>query len=567
MPNATAARCLIPLDSQEPLWEWDIVSDALFLSKGALHCLRLAEAPASMADFLAHIPPHALPELNEQREGVLSGSEGSSLECDYPFDALQVQELLLVLSRSACGRASRVMGRYDVSVALPAYPPLEAKARRAGLPETGLWLYSVPSRGVWLDAACAMLLGESAPASRILLEYDAWTKNLHPADRKLLLRRYRLFIEKKILGESIDDIIRVRMANGQYARRRLHSAVLERDLSGRATLLCGTLQRDERATVVRGGKTDGLLHFALNAVGDGLWDWDVESDTIYYSPRYLAMLGYTSEEFPSHRNSWRSKLHPDDQDKIVSAEEEIIATPRYGDSYESTYRMRRADGKWIWIFGRGCVTRRDAGGRAQHLVGFITNITTAQNERDKLEELVKNDVLTGLRSRTYCNLEAERIEKNHIRPVCAISCDITGLKLINDNLGHAVGDELLARAAQILQQALRLTDCVARMGGDEFVVLLAGCSAEKGQELLRKIQRHFAAQDDAPGQPPLFLSFGLGCAENPDQPLSRALMRADTAMLRHKAAHRKAALHRIRAWIQQHTGKVVHLEDERLCPD
>lgn len=459
------------------------------------------------------------------------------------------------------------MGRYSVSVALPAYPPLEAKARRAGLPETGLWLYSVPSHGVWLDMACAVLLGEPAPTARTLHEYDAWIKNLHPADRKLLLRRYRLFIEKKVLGESIDDIIRVRLANGQYVRRQLHSAVLERDLLGKATLLAGTLQRDERATVVCEGKNDGLLHFALNAVGDGLWDWDVQSGTVYYSPRYLAMLGYTSEDFPPHKDSWKSKLHPDDQDKIVSAQEEIIASPRYGDSYESTYRMRRADGEWIWIFGRGCVTRRDASGRAQHLVGFITNITTAQNERDKLEELVKNDVLTGLRSRAYCNLEAERIEKNHIRPVCAISCDITGLKLINDNLGHAVGDELLARAALILRQALRLTDCVARMGGDEFLVLLAGCSAEKGQELLRKIQWHFAAQDVAPGQPPLFLSFGLGCADSPEQPLSKALSRADTAMLSHKAAHRKAVLQRIRAWIQQHTGKAVDIEDERLCPE
>lgn len=105
-------------------------------------------------------------------------------------------------------------------------------------------------------------------------------------------------------------------------------------------------------------------------------------------------------------------------------------------------------------------------------MNIVTNITTAQTERDRLEELVKNDALTGLRSRAYCNLEAERIEKNNIRPVCVISCDITGLKMVNDNLGHAAGDELLAEAATLAAQASAAYGLRGAHGGDEFVVLL-----------------------------------------------------------------------------------------------
>lgn len=89
------AHCLIPLTSSEPLWEWDIVSDALFLSLGACSRLRLPEPPTRMADFLGYIPPHALPRLNELREGVLSGTAGSCLECDYPFNNQWIQEHLL----------------------------------------------------------------------------------------------------------------------------------------------------------------------------------------------------------------------------------------------------------------------------------------------------------------------------------------------------------------------------------------------------------------------------------------------------------------------------------------
>ena len=273
------------------------------------------------------------------------------------------------------------------------------------------------------------------------------------------------------------------------------------------------------------------------------------------------MLGYEPEQFPAHVNAWKDKIHPDDHDKIVDTQLAVIQSPRYGDSFECTYRMRRADGDWAWLFGRGCVTRRDDNGRACHLVNIVTNITTAQTERDRLEELVKNDALTGLRSRAYCNLEAERIEKNGIRPVCVISCDITGLKMVNDNLGHAAGDELLAEAATLLRKPLRLTDCVARMGGDEFVVLLPGCAPDKGRELLRKIEACFAERNRHPGRMPILAAFGLACSENPEMTLARVMVQADTAMLRQKRAQRKIAHKEIKNWIEARTGHNIRADD------
>ena len=562
LPMSThPAYCLIPLTSSEPLWEWDIVSDALFLSLGACSRLRLPEPPTRMADFLGYIPPHALPRLNELREGVLSGTAGSCLECDYPFNNQWIQEHLLVLARNEKGRASKIMGRFTITPALAGDPAVEAKARQSGLPEVGIWIYSVPSRNVWRDSICAALLGETASGT-YSVSYDNRTTAIHPADRKSLLRRYRLFIEQKFLGESIDDIIRVRLNNGQYARMLVRGSVLERDHTGRATLLAGTLQREEslRPGTLR-SSDDERLHYALDTVGDGLWDWDLRTNAVYYSPRCLAMLGYEPEQFPAHVDAWKDRIHPDDHDKIVDTQLAVIQSPRYGDSFECTYRMRRADGGWAWLFGRGCVTRRDDNGRACHLVNIVTNITTAQTERDRLEELVKNDALTGLRSRAYCNLEAERIEKNGIRPVCVISCDITGLKMVNDNLGHAAGDELLAEAATLLRKPLRLTDCVARMGGDEFVVLLPGCAPDKGRELLRKIEACFAERNRHPGRMPILAAFGLACSENPEMTLARVMVQADTAMLRQKRAQRKIAHKEIKNWIEARTGHNIRADD------
>lgn len=564
LPMSThPAHCLIPLTSSEPLWEWDIVSDALFLSLGACSRLRLPEPPTRMADFLGYIPPHALPRLNELREGVLSGTAGSCLECDYPFNNQWIQEHLLVLARNEKGRASKIMGRFTITPALAGDPAVEAKARQSGLPEVGIWIYSVPSRNVWRDSTCAALLGETASGT-YSVSYDDRTTSIHPADRKSLLRRYRLFIEQKFLGESIDDIIRVRLNNGQYARMLVRGSVLERDHTGRATLLAGTLQREEslRPGTLR-SSDDERLHYALDTVGDGLWDWDLRTNAVYYSPRCLAMLGYTPEQFPAHVNAWKDKIHPDDHDKIVDTQLAVIQSPRYGDSFECTYRLMRADGTWAWILGRGYVTHRDAKGRATRLVGLHTDITTTQGDRAKLEDLVRNDALTGLRSRTFFNMEVERIEQNHIRPVSVIACDVNGLKLINDYLGHATGDTLLADTALLLRRSLRATDCIARMGGDEFTILLPSCPEETALKILFELQRTFEEHNSAPDAMPLLLAFGCASVKSADMPLSRTLVEADREMLRQKHAQRGAAHEKIKEWIERNKNVTVCLEDCR----
>ena len=269
------ATCLIPLTSSEPLWEWDIVSDTLFLSLGACSLLRLPEPPTRMADFLGHIPPHALPRLNELREGVLSGMTGSSLECDYPFSNLWLQEQLLVLARCENGRATRVMGRYTVAPDPADKADAAAGARQNGLPDVGVWIYSITSKSVWRDSTCAALLGAPAPEG-CSIGYDSRLSNIHPADKKALAQRYRLLIEQKSQGDTRDDIIKVLLGNGRYARMLLRGSVLERDDLGRATLLAGTLQRAESAQPFAARiPRDGRLYYALDAVGDGLWDWDL----------------------------------------------------------------------------------------------------------------------------------------------------------------------------------------------------------------------------------------------------------------------------------------------------
>ena len=514
-----------------------------------------------MAAFAAHIPPDCLPSLHELLEGVLSGASGPMLELVYPFDDLLVRACLLIVERNNEGRAVRGVGQYSVSETL-AYRP--SVTTGTGTPDTGYWQCSLTERTIRMDSRCCALLGYADPRPMVISP-EQWRQRLHPEEGAASSCRYQLTLELPQWGDSIEDVLRVRLENGEYARFALHGTVLERDADGHAKELAGSLQRIDAASApARDSSQDaGRLLLAINAAGDGLWDWDAATDEVYYSPRYLSMLGYTAEQFAGDLETWKKKIHPDDIHKIVPPQAALVESPRYGDSFECTYRIMRADGTWAWILGRGYVTHRDVNGRATRLVGLHTDITTTQGDRAKLEDMVRNDALTGLRSRTFFNMEVERIEQNHIRPVSVIACDVNGLKLINDYLGHATGDTLLADTALLLRRSLRATDCIARMGGDEFTILLPSCPEETALKILLELQRTFEEHNSAPDAMPLLLAFGCASAETKDMPLSRTLVEADREMLRQKHAQRGAAHEKIKEWIERNKNVTVCLEDCR----
>lgn len=448
----------IPLDTEALLWLWDVSSDKLCLSRGAQTALGIPlHAPLrSMAEFLTHIPPSCLPSLLDLRESLLCKGASTHMECAYPFKDMIVKENIHVLSRSANGRARRILGSFVVTQGQNAH-----------------WKTTYGTEG---------------------------------------------------------NEIRVEAGS--------------------------SLTTQERS----------LLLFAVNSTGDGLWDWDATTNQVYYSPRYLSMLGYTAEDFPGHLDVWMEKIHPDDRHKIVQPQADIVGSPSYGDTFECTYRMRRKDGSYAWILGRGHVTHRNAEGRATRLVGMHADITQVQGDRDKLEELVKNDALTGLRSRSFCDLEVQRLDKSAIRPICVLSVDITGLKLVNDTLGHAQGDKLLTTVALLLRKPLRATDCVARMGGDEFVALLPGCSPKRGKALAAELQDCVTAHNRQSGELPIFAAVGLACAEDASVSLTTLLRQADMHMLKAKKAHRASAIKTIKGWIEKQLGTAVCLTDCRIDP-
>lgn len=550
---------LIPLSSDEPLWEWDIVTDTLFLSQGALKNLNLGARLTAMADYYNLLPPDAAAEVAIAREGIISGKAGSLMECAYICNGFWVQDHTLVVTRNSEGRATRLLGQLSVS---PLRDHMGFKGGQELLSDAGIWLYDVPRSLIWRDKACDRILG--LKAQNYPLKVKDTLLEVFPTERDGLCRHYELFCNGEFLGDTITDIVRIKLGSGGYMPCLIRATSMQRNEDGKAVLICGLLAPGEpQMASIHALNNDDRLLQALNSMGSGQWNWDTRQDTIYFCPRYLKMLGYDPEDDAAFAKNWRSYVHPDDLDKLEKAQQQAIESPEHGDTYECTYRMRRADGGWAWIFDRGCVTWRDSEGRAGHLIGSITNITTAQAERDKLEDLVRHDALTGLRSRAFCNLEIEHIEQNQIRPVSVISVDITGLKMVNDYLGHARGDELLIKAASLMRSCLRRSDCVGRIGGDEFLIILAGCDHLTGEKVLEKLKAAFQEYNVRTSSLPVFAAIGLASADSMAETLSQVMERADEEMYRDKREQRKTAHACLKAVIREVTGIEPGI-DERI---
>ena len=536
-------------ESDEPLWLWEVPSDRLYLSMGAKRRLGLsrADAPARMDDYLTHLPPAEQDAVRHALEESLSSRE-QHFSLLHFFDRMQVLEHAGVLRRGEDGRPTHVLGNMEI-----------AEKGKELVPVAGYMAAFLPEGSIRFDRNCAILLGRERPAP-FSAPLEESLELVHANERERLAE-LKLVCAPGSSRDQFEDILLFHREDGACTRLKVSISVLKRDHEGRAALLAGNLQ-----PAVCGATGSGsLLTLAVHSTGDGLWDWDATNDTVYYSPQYLSMLGYTEDTFPATLETWARKIHPDDYARTFPIQQAIVESPRNGNSFEVTYRLKKADGTWAWILGRGHVTHRDENGRATRLIGMHTDISTAQLGREKLEDMVRRDILTGLCSRAFLEMRLEELNARPVWPLSIISCDVNGLKLINDHLGHAAGDEVLVQGATLLRRSMRLSDCVARMGGDEFVALLPGCSAAQARRIAGDIVYGLEACNSDESRIPVLLSLGMATSENGDVPPGELIKRADRAMLEQKAKSRAASHRHIKDWIEQRHHIAVSLEDIRYA--
>ncbi len=270
---------------------------------------------------------------------------------------------------------------------------------------------------------------------------------------------------------------------------------------------------------------------AVRGANDGLWDWNLRTGEVYYSERWEALVGLDSDSASASPDEWFSRVHPEDLPPLTERLDRHLGGA--SEHFEHEHRVLHRDGNYRWMLARGAAVW-DAQGRPTRIAGSQTDITDRK----------VHDPLTGLPNRA---LFLDRLERARARArrsdsglYAVLFLDLDRFKVVNDSLGHPVGDQLLVQVARRVESCLRGGDTVARLSGDEFTALLEEVTGlEEAAAVADRIHEAFLAPFTVAGHE-LFVSASIGIsvgnAETAD--LGELLRDADTAMYRAKVSGR-----------------------------
>ncbi|HPE65505.1 MAG TPA: diguanylate cyclase, partial [Synergistales bacterium] len=263
---------------------------------------------------------------------------------------------------------------------------------------------------------------------------------------------------------------------------------------------------------------------------DGLWDWNLLTGKVYFDPRYYTMAGYEPNEFPSSFDEWAKRLHPDDHPLCNRALQSYFSgkTP----VFDMEFRFRRKDGSWMWIRGRGRRVESDANGNAVRMVGTHIDITELKQQQQEIQYLSFHDHLTGLYNRRFFDEELARLDTPRNMPLTLFLMDVNGLKLTNDAFGHQAGDRLLRTVADVLRRTCREDEIIARIGGDEFILLLPQTGEEDAASLGIRLREAFENVRMETGT--LSVAFGWATKNDMSQPAGNVFITAENRMYQQK---------------------------------
>ncbi|MBI5651092.1 MAG: diguanylate cyclase [Chloroflexi bacterium] len=266
----------------------------------------------------------------------------------------------------------------------------------------------------------------------------------------------------------------------------------------------------------------------MDTMGQGLTVTDADSRFVYVNRAYAQMVGLPSEELIGKQPADATLA----EDHMALARARAERHTGKTTSYET--RFHRADGSIVTALITG--VPRWVSGKVAGTIAVVTDLTAQKRVEEQLKFLSTHDALTGVYNRAFFETELARLGASHELPVSIIVADVDDMKINNDTRGHAAGDELLKRAARVFQAVFRASDIIARIGGDEFALILPGTDAPTAAGMITRVRENLAELNSHATDLELNLSLGVATAR--DSALEATFKIADARMYEDKRAHK-----------------------------
>ncbi|WP_245271700.1 EAL domain-containing protein [Rhizobium sp. IBUN] len=390
-------------------------------------------------------------------------------------------------------------------------------------------------------------------------DYDTWIELIHPDDREFVVRA----IDRQNAGDPDYQIFvyRERHRDGHWIWIECRGACVEWDENGAPARLVGTDTdiTERKEAEERLAHVSRRLDLALDISNIGVFEADIENGTVDWDDRLLAIYGITGTSPATTGDAWEASLHPNDRERVLATINESIAD---NTDFEHEFRIIRQDGIERVIRAKAAFFL-DSDGRRK-LIGANWDVTAEvrlnnelqrakdlaearnrelESAKENIEHLALHDYLTNLPNRRYLDrmLDERSAECRRTGLTLAIlHIDLDRFKQINDTLGHRAGDAMLKHVAQVLKRNVRSTDFVARIGGDEFVVLCTlDVTPRKISNLAERIIRELCKPIRYEGHDCRFgASIGIATGDGPALDAKQLLLNADIALYRAKSGGR-----------------------------
>ena len=332
-------------------------------------------------------------------------------------------------------------------------------------------------------------------------------------------RRVAFMAQMETQGHVINfvsEIYRHKTLERIWVREAAHAV---RDEQGNVLYYEGTVEdiTESHMTQLSLEQSEERWKLAMDSSGDGVWDWYVQTGDEYFSKRCKEIYGFEEHEIADRAEVLDGRTHLDDVVQMQRDREDHFSGKTA--VYRNEHRILCRNNTWKWVLSRGIVIARDADGKPLRMIGTHSDITERKASEAQIWRQANFDQLTGLPNRRMLRTRLEEAlsrSQNHDAKLAVVFVDLDHFKEVNDTLGHEAGDLLLVEASQRIQKSLGGSDTVARMGGDEFTLVinhvtdLAALEIQL-QNILEKLARAFPIRTEQ-----VFVSASLGVALYPD---------------------------------------------------